>query len=80
MTLQRSAAVVVSLLISLTAAAQTPTVEPGNKVPDRTPVPTITFTVVWPGVAKPQHYSLKIELSGRVTYISPDDAKDAGHP
>ncbi len=62
------------------ASAQIPKLEPGNKTPERTPLPTITFTVDWPGGAKPQYYSLRIESSGRAAYESVDDAQHSGEP
>ena len=59
--------------------AQNPTLEPGNKN-ERPPLPTITFTLDWPGGVKPQYYELKMESTGRAVYTSVDDRKDTGEP
>jgi len=68
------------LLLAAPGFAQAPDPGPANKRADRPALPTVTFTVDWPQGAKPQHYALKLDSSGRAAYTSVDDTTNPGEP
>lgn len=72
-----------TVLLFVSAAAQTPNLEP-NGAPGEpklvnTPIPTVSFTLEWPEI-KPQHYAISIESSGRAAYTAIDDLTKPGDP
>ncbi len=71
------------LFFAVSGQAQSPDLEPGaNRIPgvvNNTPIPTVTFTLDWPE-AKPQHYTISIESSGRAAFVAVDDMSKPGDP
>lgn len=66
------------LLLSLTATgrAQSPIPDPDLKA---TPAATVVFTLDWPQ-AKPPHYSITADSTGRATFTAVDDPADPAQP
>ena len=74
--MKRSCILLFTLLLALSAAAQTPKLEPGAGAPV---IPTVTFVRDWPA-AHPQHLSITVDSAGRAAYTAVDDTTQEGEP
>ncbi len=65
-----------ALCFAISAAAQSPKLEPDATTPI---IPTVTFTCDWPQ-ANPPSYSIAVDSAGRAAYTAVDDKKESATP